>query len=97
MILVIAEIVSKDGSDQAFLAAAEKCVEATRKEAGNVFYNLRRNPFNPNEFTFVEEWETKESLEAHMKTAHFAAFGAATQNLVVKAPAINIYQARKVG
>ncbi len=97
MILVIAEIVLKEGTDRAFLAAAEKCIEETRKEPGNVFYNLRRNPFDPNEFTFVEEWATKEALEAHMKTAHFDAFGAGTRDLMAEELKIHIYQARKVG
>lgn len=97
MLLVIAEIVLKEGADQAFLAAAEKCIEATRREAGNALYNLRRNPFKLNEFTFVEEWETKESLDAHMKTPHFDAFGASIRDLMAEELKIHIYQARKVG
>jgi quinol monooxygenase YgiN len=42
----------------------------TRVEKGCVFYDLHENPTDPDDLTFIEEWETVSDLDAHGQSAH---------------------------
>ena len=92
MIIVHAFIEVKDGAAQAFIEAADKCVEATRKEDGNIFYTLYTDSANPLKFVVVEEWESKPALDAHMQTPHFAEFGGAIENLLAAPLEIKVFE-----
>jgi quinol monooxygenase YgiN len=48
-------------------------VGPTRQEAGCVYYDLQQNLADPADFTFFEEWETEEHLNAHSQSAHIQA------------------------
>jgi quinol monooxygenase YgiN len=93
MIIVHAFVEVKDGTAQEFIAAAGKCVEATRKEAGNGFYTLYTDSSNPLKFVVVEEWESKPALDAHMQTPHFAEFGGEIENLLAAPLEIKVFEA----
>jgi quinol monooxygenase YgiN len=45
-------------------------VEPTRAEPGCLHYELLQNVSDPTDFTFVQEWESKEAFEAHLNTDH---------------------------
>jgi quinol monooxygenase YgiN len=45
----------------------------TRAEKGCVFYDLHVNPADPEDLTFIEEWESVEDLEAHGQSPHIQA------------------------
>ena len=96
MILVVAEAVLKEGVERQFLAAARECIAATRKEAGNISYVLLKNFDLPGQFTFLEEWESKDSLEDHVNSAHFNAFSRSIQNLLSGKLQIKVYQAEQL-
>jgi quinol monooxygenase YgiN len=78
MIYVIATMILKPGTRDKVLAAAKPCIEATRKEAGCIFYDLNVSQTDPNLLTFVERWESKDHLAAHAKTDHIKAWRAAS-------------------
>ena len=78
MIYVIATMTLKPGTRDKVLAAAKPCIEATRKEAGCIFYDLNVSQTDPNLLTFVERWESKDHLGAHAKTDHIKAWRAAS-------------------
>src|SRR5512133_1208532 len=59
-------------------------IEPTRKEKGCISYNLYQDTTNPGKFTFIENWQSKEHLDAHMKTPHLMAAGAAFGKIVTK-------------
>ena len=48
-------------------------IEPTRKEEGNISYDLYQDTANPGRFTFIENWKSKEHLDNHLKSAHFVA------------------------
>jgi quinol monooxygenase YgiN len=70
MIYVVATIVAKPDKHAQLLAGAKVCIAATLKEAGCISYDLLHSITEPNTFTFVERWETREALTAHSKTDH---------------------------
>ena len=96
MIIVHAYIEVKNGSAQEFIKAAEKCVEATRRETGNNFYTLYQDASNDLKFVVVEEWESKPALDAHMQTPHFVKFGKEIKDLVAAPAEIQVYEAKKL-
>jgi quinol monooxygenase YgiN len=59
-------------------------IEPTRKEAGCISYDLYQDITNSGKFTFLENWQSKEHLDVHLKTPHLVAAGAAFGRLATK-------------
>ena len=59
-------------------------VEPTRKEKGCISYELYQDTKNPGKFTFIENWESQEHLDVHLKTPHLVAAGTAFGKIVTK-------------
>ncbi|MCX7324038.1 MAG: putative quinol monooxygenase [Hyphomicrobiales bacterium] len=74
MIYLIATLRIKPGSLAAVTAAVTPCLEATRKEAGCISYDLHADVTDPEALVFVERWETREALTAHFGTPHLQAW-----------------------
>lgn len=45
-------------------------IEPTRQEPGCIQYELYQNQTDPTDFTFIEEWENAELLDAHLASSH---------------------------
>jgi quinol monooxygenase YgiN len=69
-------------------AELEKLVGPTRREKGCLQYDLHQDNGNPAHFLFYENWESRETWQAHLKTPHLLAFRAATENAVEEPAAI---------
>ncbi|NEO31743.1 MAG: antibiotic biosynthesis monooxygenase [Symploca sp. SIO3C6] len=50
-----------------FLELAQFAVEPTRKEAGNISYNLYEEAGVPNSFIYFEEWQSRVALAKHLR------------------------------
>ena len=57
-------------------------IEPTRKENGCISYDLYQDTTNPGKFTFIENWQSKEHLDVHLKTPHLVAAGEAFNNIL---------------
>lgn len=55
----------------AFLAAFRVNIEGSRKEPGNLRFDLLADPENPNLFIVYEIFESEAALQAHRETDHF--------------------------
>ena len=95
MIVVIANIVLKDGMKEEFVKAALTCVRETRKEEGNISYTLMMSADDDSRCAFIEEWTSQAALDAHMKTPHFHRLGEETGALVAGPMDVHIYEAEK--
>jgi quinol monooxygenase YgiN len=71
MIFVVSKSIVEEGKVAEYKQQTVKLIEETRKEKGCIAYDLCEDMDNPNILTFIEKWEDKKSLDAHMKTAHF--------------------------
>lgn len=71
MLMVYAKCVVAGINMQSFLSLAEKLVKETRKEPGNISYELVQGAETKNIFAFVERWKDQGTLDTHMNTAHF--------------------------
>lgn len=88
---VVARFHARQGLEEKLAAVLEKLVEPTRAEAGCRLYELWRNREDPAEFTFVEEWDSREALAAHGETAHIQAGRRAMADLLDQAPDLRLY------
>lgn len=92
MLKIIAKLTLKEGKVDEFNTAASTVISETRKEAGNISYQLFQDVNNSKVFTFVEEWQDQEAIQLHMKAAHFQAFSAQAKPLLEKDMEVNIYR-----
>ena len=71
MVKVIAKFSVKAEGIDAFLVLAKELVEITVKEVGNISYEMFQDSKNPGSLFMVEEWQSREVLDKHLKSTHF--------------------------
>ena len=70
---VVAHIEALPGYEQEVRSVLESYLSPTRSEKGCIRYDLFLDDSDPKKFTFIEEWESKEDLDAHAQSDHLAA------------------------
>jgi len=70
MIRVVAHFKPKLGKLEEARRLLLGFTQPTRAEKGCVFYDLHENPDDPDDLTFIEEWQTVEDLDAHGESVH---------------------------
>lgn len=88
MITIIAMFELKPECVDNFKSLAAECIEASRKEEGNVSYNFYTGKEDKNKFFFVEVWKDDEAIETHNASEHFQKFVGAFMPMLAKAPVI---------
>ncbi len=71
MITIVAKNSIKQGKVEEFKALAEKLINESRKEKGNISYNLYQDANNCSVLTFIEEWESQDIIKIHNDSKHF--------------------------
>ena len=94
MIYVVATFTIQPGTLEPFVDAAHPAIEATRRESGCVLYDLHASVTDPERVVFVEQWESREALDAHFASPHLAAFAIANRPFVVSVKTEIIYPDR---
>lgn len=69
-------------------------LEPTRNETGCLKYDLYQDLENPERFSFIEEWETAESLESHRKTEHYQLFRSQIPDVL--ANPVQVYRMKQI-
>ena len=85
---VVAFMSVEAGEDEAFVAAAQTCVTASRAEPGVLQYDLWREADGERSFVFDELYVDDAAVQAHMASDHFKAFGLAARDLATTRPTI---------
>lgn len=83
---LIVRVQVKEGADKQFEAAFAKAIPASRKEKGNLAYDLNRDTENPSRYLVYERWKNLAALEDHFKTAHLKALLAELPKVTDGAP-----------
>ena len=82
----------KPGREDEFEAVSKDMVEAVRaKEPGNLFYGLFRTD-QPGEYYFMERWENRAAMDAHMTADHVQAIAPKMSDCIDGEPAMSIYE-----
>ena len=91
MIRIVAHFHLKENKAGDAIKLAQELIDETRKEAGCVQYDLAQSFENPDQLVILEAWETKEALDAHSASEHFARIVPAIAQLCEEPPAIHSY------
>jgi len=76
---VVAHLQAQPDEADELRALLEGLVAPTHQETGCLSYELLEDLDDPTKFTFVEEWASKEALQAHFETEHI-------QNAIARFP-----------
>jgi quinol monooxygenase YgiN len=96
VIYVVATLTVKPETRAEFIAGATACIKETRKEAGNIAYDLHESVTDPTRMVFVEQWENTEVLGPHRKSEHMKTFGRIAANCLSAPPKIEIITPQSV-
>ena len=91
-IRVVAKHVVKEDLKGELVSILQELVQKTRLESGCISYSLYESLNDTNVVTMLEEWESKEALDAHMKTEHFTRIIPQTGNFLAAPVEIDSYQ-----
>lgn len=89
--VMVVHVKIKDGGAQKFEAAFAKGRAGTRKEKGNVVYEMSRSAKTPSEYIVYERWTNFAALQAHMKAPHLTAMLAEIGELLDGAPQVKVF------
>ena len=96
MIYVVATLTVKPETRAEFIAGATACIKETRKEPGNIAYDMHESVTDPSKMVFVEQWENAEALVPHRAADHMKAFGRIAVNCLTAPPKIEVITPAKV-
>ncbi|MBN9004573.1 MAG: antibiotic biosynthesis monooxygenase [Rhizobiales bacterium] len=96
MIYVVATLTVKPEARAELIAGAKACIAETRKEPGNIAYDMHESVSDPTRMVFVEQWENAEALEPHRMAEHFKAFGRIAAKCLSAPPKIEVITPAKV-
>ena len=71
---LIAFMKVKAGTEQEFLKQAQAVIKESRKETGNIRYQLHQSAKDPQQFVFYEFFKNHEALETHKNAIHTKTF-----------------------
>ncbi|HZL85196.1 MAG TPA: putative quinol monooxygenase [Candidatus Krumholzibacteria bacterium] len=90
-IRVVARLIARPGKVEAMQEALQGLIAPTRREAGCITYELLQNRSDPTDFTFVEEWASEPSLDAHLRSPHVQGALVHLADLAAMSPDIQRY------
>jgi quinol monooxygenase YgiN len=96
VIYVVATLTVKPETRAEFIAGATACIEETRKEPGNIAYDLHESVTDPTKMVFVERWENAEALGPHRAAEHMKTFGRIAVKCFSAPPKIEVITPAKV-
>lgn len=92
MVTVIAKNFIDESKVDIMMSLCEDLISETIKEKGCISYELFRNIKNKGEFTFIEEWDSKEALEIHMNSQHFKRIVPLIKELSIQEGSVCLYK-----
>jgi len=93
MIIVNGILKVKENKTSDVIEKAKPLIEASRTHEGNISYNLYQDAVDGS-LTFVEKWESKETLQKHMQTPEFGQFTEEVKEFLAGELGIEIYYAQ---
>jgi quinol monooxygenase YgiN len=96
MIYGVATLTVKPETRAEFIAGAAACIRETRKEPGNIAYDLHESVTDQARMVFVEQWENAEALVPHRAAEHVKTFGRIAVKCFSAPPKIEIITPEKV-
>ncbi|MDR1088674.1 MAG: antibiotic biosynthesis monooxygenase [Coriobacteriales bacterium] len=91
MYQICARFTVKDESMDEVLAILDELIEETRREPGNISYQLFQHVNDPTVLAVFEQWKDQEAIDAHNASAHFNKALPALEPFQAAPPIIEVY------
>ena len=91
MIVVVGRVKTDDEHREELLRIGHEGVAASRQDEGCISYRLYEDTERPNEFVFIEEWESDAALQSHFATSHIAEFMRTLPAALIAAPDVRFH------
>jgi quinol monooxygenase YgiN len=91
MIVVVGRVQTDADRREELIGMGQALAAASRQEAGCISYRFYEDTEAPNEFVFVEEWESDEALQTHFRTEHIGTFMRSVPGAVLAAPDVKFH------
>ncbi|MBS1986245.1 MAG: antibiotic biosynthesis monooxygenase [Bdellovibrionales bacterium] len=69
------------GREADFVREAQRLINPSRNETGNVAYYFQQSETDPSEMTFFERWQSQSALDAHLQQPYFMEFASRVQSM----------------
>ena len=69
-VVVVGAFTARDGKESEAEDAFKALVDPTHAEDGCILYALHRGNDDPRKLAFIERWESREKLDAHLESDH---------------------------
>jgi quinol monooxygenase YgiN len=96
-IVVVGSFAAVPGKEAEAEEAFRALVAPTHAEDGCVLYALHRGADDPRRLTFIERWESREALDAHLASPHIKAVLERAEELFGDSGEIVIYESLPEG
>lgn len=96
MILVLGDVVAREGRMAEALALSQEHVARSRSEPGCIAHAVHQDTENPRRLVFVEQWTDQAALWAHFKVPATRAFSKALGELAEQPPGLALYEASEL-
>lgn len=96
-VVVVGSFKINPGKEEEALEAFKALVEPTHREEGCILYALHRGVDDPGRLTFIERWESRELLDAHLGSDHVSALLQRADELWGNEGEITVYEAVPAG
>ena len=93
MIIVQANVVTKEGMRNDFVKAATQCALETRKEPGCISYEFLVSTEDECAGSFIEQWGKMEDLSEHARSEHYKKFKKDSRDMVAQPTVVKIFEA----
>ena len=91
-IVVVGALKARPGKEEDTREALAGLLAPTHAESGCIVYALHQGADDPTRFAFIERWESREQLDAHLRTPHIAALLERVDELLSEPPDIVVYE-----
>ncbi len=92
-VVVVGSFKAVPGKEAEALEAFKAIVEPTHAEAGCILYALHQGSDDPSRLAFIERWESREALDAHLGAPHIAAILERAEELFGDSGDITVFEA----
>jgi quinol monooxygenase YgiN len=96
MLIVTGTLLARQDSFEELRAEALEHVRRSRKEPGCLSHAVHVDCENPLRLVFIEEWESRDALQAHFAVPDSRAFVKSARGLAAEASPIAIFEAQKI-
>jgi len=90
MLQTISRIYVKEDQVNEFVEVFKGMIEPTKKEKGYIQYEMYQDEENPALLIVLEQWETREDFDNHLKSEHFERIVPKISEFMIKETEVNL-------